>query len=326
MITVLFTSSGRRAELLNCFREDAADLGIPLRVLAADLNPEFSAACHHADLGLAVPPCGDQSYVQRLREICRTQKVDLLVPTIDPELRALAEARDEFEAEGTKVQVSSPDVVAMARNKKATAVFLAAAGIPGPRTGGVEEILRAPESWRWPMILKPIGGSSSIGAHVAADLDEFKRHCGSRDDFLAQEFWKGREFTVNLFFDRSGTMRCAIPHWRKETRSGEVSKGITVREPKMMELAGRLGAALTGARGALCFQAILTDAGEAAIFEINARFGGGYPLAHRAGGRFSKWLLEEAAGRECSAGNEWRDRLMMLRYDAAVFVAAPEEA
>ena len=325
MITVLFSSAGRRTELLNCFRKDAVALRESLRVLAVDVQPEFSAACHGADVSFKAPHCLDEAFVPRLLDICRNENVKLLVPTIDTELDVLADAQKEFEAIGTRVHISAGEVVRMARDKAATAGFLTDAGIPAPQTGTVPAVLRAPEAWRWPLILKPIAGSSSIGICIARDLAEFQFAARLRDDFLVQEYWIGREFTINMFFDQSGTLRSAIPHWRKETRAGEVSKGITCRHPLIMELSDRLGAVLKGARGALCFQAIVNDSGEAAIFEINARFGGGYPLAHRAGGAFSRWLLEEVAGRECTATNEWQDGLMMLRYDAAVFVSAPPE-
>ena len=56
------------------------------------------------------------------------------------------------------------------------------------------------------------------------------------------------------------------------------------------------------------------------VFEINARFGGGFPLTHRAGARFTRWLLEEAAGLLSTAHNDWQEGVTMLRYDAAVFV------
>ena len=56
------------------------------------------------------------------------------------------------------------------------------------------------------------------------------------------------------------------------------------------------------------------------MFEVNARFGGVYPLAHRAGARFSQWLLEESLGLQCTANNDWRAGVTMLRYDDAVFV------
>jgi carbamoyl-phosphate synthase large subunit len=66
---------------------------------------------------------------------------------------------------------------------------------------------------------------------------------------------------------------------------------------------------------------MVDDAGTPAVFEINARFGGGYPLAHRAGAQFAQWLLEEASGRRLSAHNDWQGGVVMLRYDQAVFRA-----
>jgi carbamoyl-phosphate synthase large subunit len=325
MITVLFSSAGRRTELLNCFRQDAVSLGESLRIVAVDVQPELSSACQTADTCFKAPHSLDEDFVPRLLEICEHEHVGLLVPTIDTELEVLADAQDTFAAVGTRVHVSSPEVVRVARDKAATVDFLTCAGLPAPHTGTVPAVLRAPETWRWPLILKPLAGSSSLGIYVARDLGEFEAAARLRDDFIVQEYWLGREYTINTFFDQSATLRCAVPHWRRETRAGEVSKGITCRHPLLMSLSDRLGSALKGARGALCFQAIVNDSGEAAILEINARFGGGYPLAHRAGGTFSKWLLEEILGRTCSATNEWLDRLMMLRYDAAVFLPAPPD-
>jgi len=56
------------------------------------------------------------------------------------------------------------------------------------------------------------------------------------------------------------------------------------------------------------------------VFEINARFGGGYPLAHRAGAKFTKWLLEEVIGAPCTAKDSWDEGLLLLRYDSEVFL------
>jgi carbamoyl-phosphate synthase large subunit len=140
------------------------------------------------------------------------------------------------------------------------------------------------------------------------------------DDYLVQEMWDGAEYTVNLFFDQEGDLRCAVPHRRIEVRSGEVSKGRTERVPALMNAAHQLAAALPGARGPLCFQAIVRPDGSFAVFEINARFGGGYPLAHHAGATFTRWLLEEALCSPCTAHDNWREGVTMLRYDAAVFL------
>jgi carbamoyl-phosphate synthase large subunit len=84
------------------------------------------------------------------------------------------------------------------------------------------------------------------------------------------------------------------------------------------EIAKALGKAVLGLRGAVCFQAIMTSSGPK-VFEINARFGGGYPLAHAAGATFGKWLIQEALGMKCEASDEWENGVLMLRYDSAVY-------
>jgi carbamoyl-phosphate synthase large subunit len=168
------------------------------------------------------------------------------------------------------------------------------------------------------VLIKPRSGSSSIGIRVVSSPEELAAlELGA--DQMVQELLRGDEYTVNLFFDQAGRLRCAIPHRRYEIRAGEVAKGVTRRHPDLERIAWGLGAALEGARGALCFQAIVDAAGVPGVFEINARFGGGYPLAHRAGAPFAQWLLEEITERPPSAHNDWQDGILMLRYDHAIF-------
>jgi carbamoyl-phosphate synthase large subunit len=317
-LTILFTSAGRRNQLLGCFREDATRLGIELRVLAADIRPQLSPACHAADSSFTVPRCTAPEYIPALLEICRAEHVDLLVPTIDPELAVLSAGSEAFAAAGTRALVASTDTIAVAGDKLATAQRLAAAGVSVARTVTLENYRSDPAGVRWPVIAKPRGGSSSVGIIRPRDAAGLASLPAS--DYVVQECWSGREYTINVFFDQAGTLRCAVPHLRIETRGGEVSKGRTERLPVLADAANKLAAALPGARGPMCFQAIVADSGDYAVFEINARFGGGYPLAHRAGARMSQWLLEELTGRPSSAHDDWHAGVTMLRYDEAVFL------
>lgn len=316
-ITILFSSAGRRNQLLDCFRQDASALGIKIRILAVDLQPALSPACQQADASFAVPRCTAPEFIPSLIELCQKESVNLLVPTIDTELAVLSQYAAQFAAVGTRVVVSSPEVVALAGNKLLTAERLAAAGVPTPRTLGLAEYLRDPARLQSPVIAKPLCGSASIGIVRPRDPQDLAGLDPA--GYLVQELWQGREFTVNVFFDKSGRLRCAVPHERLEVRAGEVSKGITRDVPALTAAAEKLAAALPGAVGPLCFQAVLAPAGEFAVFEINARFGGGFPLAHRAGARFSRWLLEESFGLPSSATKHWKQGVTMLRYDAAVF-------
>ena len=317
-LTLLLSSAGRRGQLLAVFRESAQRLGVGLRVLGVDLAPRMSSACQLADASHAVPRCTEPGYIDQLLDICRREKVSILVPTIDPELEVLSRHAADFARVGTRVVVSSIEVVAMARDKAETIRFLNQAGVNTPRSLGLRDYLEDPSRLNGPLIAKPRAGSSSIGLVRGKGAADF---AGLPEaDHLVQELWSGREYTVNLFFDQHGALRCTIPHLRLEVRGGEVSKGRTERVPQLVAAATKIAQALPGARGPLCFQAIVTESGDYAIFEINARFGGGYPLAHQAGARFSQWLLEEVAGWSLSAHDNWKEGVTMLRYDSAVFL------
>lgn len=317
-VTILLSSAGRRVELLRCFQADAQALNLSPRVVATDCEPAWSAACAAADRHYGVPPVTDPGFIPRMLEICASERVDLVVPTIDPELRPLARARPEFEAVGTAVAISAPGVVMLAGDKLMTARVLAEGGVPVPRTDLPAVVLAGAGGWPWPLLLKPRGGSASAGIRILAAPAELAPF-GTRDDHVVQELVRGPEYTVNLFFDAAGRLRTAVPHRRWEIRAGEVAKGETGHLPALEAAVARLGDLLHGARGALCCQAIVTDEGPQ-IFELNARFGGGYPLAHAAGATFSRWLIEETLGLPSTCHDRWRAGLRMLRYDAACFV------
>jgi carbamoyl-phosphate synthase large subunit len=252
-------------------------------------------------------------------DICRREQIEMVVPTIDTELTAYAEARKEFSAIGCHVAVSDAAMVATARDKLATARFLSDAGLPSPRTMSVDEWLDDGASLPLPLLAKPRHGSSSRGIGMVEHRSEVAG-LEKSEPYILQEFLEGREYTVSVYFDGEGQLQCAVPHERLRVRSGEVEKGVTVRHPALLDIATRLGRSLKGARGAMCFQARVDAEGRASVFEINARFGGGYPLAHRAGACFTRWMLEERMGLPCTVADDWREGVLMLRFDDAVFV------
>ncbi len=317
-MNLLITSAGRRNQLLDCFRHSATQLGIPLRILTTDMRPGLSSASLAADASFAVPPSTSPSYIPALLEICSREKVSLLIPTIDHDLAPLSESKDKFAAIGTTVIISSYVAVHIARDKFATIRALGDVGIPVPKSLMLKDYLAEPTKLAGDLIAKPRAGSSSIGIILPrgpADLANLPP-----DDYVVQEKWEGQEFTVNVFIDRAGKLISAIPHLRMQVRSGEVSQGLTVRNAALSWVAERLTLALPGLRGPACFQAIVRADGSLCVFEVNARFGGGYPLADEAGARFVTWLLEEQAGLPSSATSAWEEGVLMLRHDAASYV------
>src|SRR5512140_172501 len=101
-MNVLLTSIGRRVSLARAFRKEIAAAGSGGRLLGADVS-NLSAGFHDADRGFLVPRCNDPSYIPRLLEIVRREKIDVLIPLIDTELSILAQYRETFQREGCQV-------------------------------------------------------------------------------------------------------------------------------------------------------------------------------------------------------------------------------
>lgn len=310
---ILVSSAGRRGALVGVLRRSLANLGLAGPILASDVSG-YAAAFHLADRGIGVPPQADPAFVDALLEICEREQVRLVVPTHDGELPLLAAARDRFAAVGATVSISASGTIAIGRDKAQTHAWLTEHGFPTVRQGTVSEVLAAATSWRWPLIAKPRSGSAGIGVvrcATVADLPE--------GDIVVQELAPGAEHTVDVLVLRDGRCCVAVPRRRIEVRAGEVSKAVTVRHEALQALARSIAETLPGAYGVLNVQ-VFVNGDELRVIEINARYGGGFPLAYEAGARLSDWTIEELLGRVCTVSDDWREGLVMLRYDEAVFV------
>ena len=123
-----------------------------------------------------------------------------------------------------------------------------------------------------------------------------------------------------MLVDFNGQVKSVVPRLRLETRAGEVSKGMTVKNQAIISAAKIIAESLPGAVGCLTIQCFLTEDGGLKFIEINPRFGGGFPLTIEAGADFPRWIIEMMQGRDPEIGiDQWQDGIVMLRYDDAVF-------
>jgi carbamoyl-phosphate synthase large subunit len=331
-LIVLISSAGRRVELVRIFRKAVAELTPGGQVLAVD-SSWYSAAFHDADQGFIMPLVTDDGYVPQLLELCERHAVDVIVPTTDREWPVWSQTGDRFAAIGTTVAVSAPEVLEIASDKQRTHDWLTTNGFPTVRQTRPAAALADPATWSFPLLTKPRFGSASEAVSLVRNTAELellvaRDEAGTRlidgrpGDMVIQTVAAGDEYTIDVFVDRSGRCLCAVPRRRLEVRAGEVSKAVTVRSEELIELAFSMVKALPGAYGALNFQVFADQATrQVAVIEINPRFGGGFPLTHRAGADYARWLLEDVRGLPSSASaDSWREGLVMLRYDAAVFV------
>jgi carbamoyl-phosphate synthase large subunit len=314
---VLVSSCGRRVGLIECFRESLHAHGIAGAVYGIDTSSN-APAFHLADRAWLVPRCSAPEFPGTVLDLARLYDIGLIVPTIDPELPVWAAHRERFQSAGIMVASSSRECCAICGDKWRTYEWLRANGFATVRTLRADSPDEARE-WSFPLIAKPVEGSASIGVRRIGNPTDLATVPASRD-VLIQEVAGGLEYTINVFVDGQGKCLAAVPHQRLEVRAGEVSKARTHRDPALIELGTRIAEQLPDAFGALNIQGFLDTRGVFRVVEINARFGGGYPLTHQAGARFTDWLILESLGQSCLPRlTDWTDGMAMLRYDAAVF-------
>ena len=130
-----------------------------------------------------------------------------------------------------------------------------------------------------------------------------------------------KEFTVDMYYDKSHRLKSIVPRERMEIRAGEISKGRTVKSGLMDYLKFRFEK-IDGCIGCICMQVFFNrHPFDIVGIEINPRFGGGYPLSYAAGANFPELLIREYFFNEpLFYADDWKDNLLMLRYDDAVYV------
>jgi carbamoyl-phosphate synthase large subunit len=320
MKNILITSAGRRVELVQIWQDSARrTLGSDAKVYASDLVPHLSAACQVADEHFSICRCIDPSYPSQLLEQCLDRKICLVIPTIDTELQPLAEARKTFEAAGVQIIVSDPELVRQCRDKRRTAALFASLSIPTPK-------ILDPAHLTFPCFMKPVGGSCSQGikkipsAEYLAPIDT--RNSNNIFQELVPSHWI--EYTLDLYYSKSGDLLGCVPRQRLEVRGGEISKGIT-RKDKVLQSLKKYLARLKGARGVVTLQIFVDPSRDQVLgIEINPRFGGGYPMSHAAGVDYPGMLIREYLLGECfNYAEAWEANLVMLRHDTMVVSSAP---
>lgn len=313
---ILILSAGRRVDLTLAFKNELTQLIPDGLVFAIDLAPNLSAACQIADHHFQAPRVTSRAYIPFLLDLCREYNIGLIIPTIDTELQTISRNLKLFKDHGISAVVSDIGLVEKCRDKRKTASLFSSLGIDSP-------VLMERDMLSFPLFAKPFDGSCSIGANTILRKEDLTEVMLNDDklmfmELIGKEF---TEFTVDIYYDKKGTLRCLVPRQRVEIRAGEISKGIT-KKSFIYDYLLHKTKKIPGARGCLTLQLFANEkTSEIKAIEINPRFGGGYPLSYEAGANYPKWLIQEYLLEEdLEFFEDWEENLLMLRYDSKVLV------
>ena len=320
-IHILVTGVGRRIELLQAFRQAALSLNINLKIYGADMSGTAPALAY-CDYTRKVCAMHDSRYIQELVDICKKDKIDLVMPTIDTDLLILSRSAEVFENIGTKVLVSELDKILICRDKNNTGKFFESCGLKAPKTYNNYKEYFGP----YPCFIKPKDGSSSINAFKVEDKEELSVYAGQIEDYIIQPFISGREFTIDIFCDFDGNPIYITPRERIQVRAGEVLKTQIYMDDTMINEAKVLCKALKPC-GPMTVQLIQDkNTGENYYIEINPRYGGGAPLSMKSGARSAEALLRLLCGEKVEyQRNSSCNGTIYSRFDQSVCISEGDD-
>ena len=315
-INILITAASRRVALIQAFVQALKRLSLAGNVVTTDMNC-LSPGLYFGSKHYMVPLTTNPQYISIIKSICFRERIHLLIPTIDDELPLFGRHMDDFLSMGIRVAVSSERTGLVCNDKYATAGFLSDKNIPFARTWLPAE-LDFPQL-KYPLFLKPRTGRGSVGAYSINNERELRFFLEYIPNPIVQEYLYGKEYTIDLLADFSGTVISAVPRERMVVRSGVSDRGQTYNHTGMIQLAIRTAEALD-IRGPANIQAKLYNE-KATIFEVNPRFSGGIPLTIAAGADFPAWLIEMCCGRSVPPCiGKFTDGLVMACYESALFL------
>jgi len=316
-MNILFTSVGRRVELLRAFRCAYRSLNLDGLIIAIDIDP-LAPALKIADRAYIVPKVNSPEYIPKLMKICRKERVNLIFPLIDPDIPVLSENRHTLEDLGIRLAVIPKESLEIVNDKWATRRFFHKIGVPTPFSLLPDEINN--NNIMYPLFIKPRQGSAAkltFKINNKSELDFFIKYVPNP---IIQEFITGPEVTNDITCDLRSDILAIVSRKRIEVRWGEVSKGVTVYEPTIIEYCKKIAKSLP-AVGPITVQCIMKD-NLPYFTEINARFGGGLPLGIAAGVDSPKLILAKEAGLDIDVPpiGSYKVGLYITRFDDSFFL------
>ena len=147
---------------------------------------EDKTLCALYDVLYPVPAAADPRYAETLLSICKTERVDVLMPFMSAELLPLIDRQADFEAAGTRLSVSDRRSVEICANKLRFYEFMQASGLKVPKFRAVrtaDELLPACEAAGYPEKAVCVKATELSGSRGIRILDPAK----SRYDLLFGE-------------------------------------------------------------------------------------------------------------------------------------------
>lgn len=321
-VTVCVTGAGGPAGF-NCIRS-LAESELGARIVAVDMDRKAPGLYHGSQAGYVVPPARSDDFVLALSRVLEREGADVLVPTVDEEIRVLCkEAVLGNLSRITSFILPGEGVAARALDKFLTIFTAKREGLPVPETVVVESLELAPERAEavgFPLVAKPSCSRGARGVryvHGPADVEGAWRAASEEGgQVLFQEYVPGPVFTVGTVADREGGIAASIVlrKTKEVPPSGGVAvAGVTVSNPGLQDLGERYVRALEWVGPASVEVKMDERDGSYKLMEVNPRLFGYSYLAAKAGVNLSEVTVRLALGEDVEPRRSYEAGLSFVR-------------
>ncbi len=325
---VLVTGAGGPAAIaaMKSLRADPT-----VELLAADMDPWAAGLYLVPEQARTLVPAGAAAeFCDVLLARCRALGADVVLPTVDAELRPLAAARQRFAGHGIELLLAPAAALDVILDKLTLARHCASI-VRVPRTEALGPGTDL-ASWPYPVIVKPRSGSGSRGFRVIGSAQELAALIAQVEQptqanepgLLVQEYLPGEEFSIDVLADAAGRVIASVPRLRARVDSGVSVGGRTVHDAGL-EGFGRAVAEATGVTFVANVQAKRDAGGRPALLEVNPRMPGTLGLTIASGVDMPRLALDSLRGRPVPAALGFRDVAVVRFLDERVLDPAEIE-
>jgi len=225
---------------------------------------------------LPFPSAGREALRDRLQWARAEMGIDVLVPTLDSELRAVLAIASELERSGTRTLLPSLD--SLERASKAQLPRLGEDGSilvpPSEPILSAEAVGKLGAKFGYPLVVKGVYYGATVAHNEGDATSAFHRYAAQWGlPIVVQKFIPGEEYNVAAVGDGRGNMAGAVA-MRKTmvTDKGKGWCGVAIENDQLTELAERVIGKLSW-RGPIEVE-ILREAntGDYYVIEVNPRF------------------------------------------------------
>jgi carbamoyl-phosphate synthase large subunit len=263
------------------------------------------------------PSGGSENLMLRLEYIHQQENLDFIFPNFDAELFTFMKMAPQLEKMGIKTFLPTTDQFEE-RHKYRLSEFGIKYGLSVPLSvtvGSIGEVPTALRQFEFPVVVK----GKFYEAFIAYNLEQVYSYFHKIQakwglPVIFQQFVYGNEYNVTALGDGLGNPIGALP-MRKQfiTEKGTAWAGITLAEPRLLEMTHKLIAANKW-RGGMELELIKDKEGELFIVEINPRFPAWVYLAVAAGQNMPAAAVQLAFGEKVEPFKTYDVGKLFVRY------------